>query len=444
MAPGQPRYFRNFGRDSTDCGAEDMKKFLVRASLAGGALLVSLAATAQLDNRAFLTPLAADSGQSRQLRIRSDVFFFNKDNEYFHKIADGYTLFGVAARPQLTWQPSPRVKLAAGVFFRHDFGNQQGRYGSSRLQQIRPALTAVVQGGGETHRWRFLFGTLDGHLHHALAEPLYDFERVMLRRVEEGIQLTGEKGRMRYDAWVNWERMQYPLDSAQEAVSGGLSALVDVVGGHRRQAVPGAALSADDKTVHWKYAKFADGSSQTYYKRFGLRIPVQFTGRHLGGQLDTLELPLQTYFVGATGLRAIWQFDTTKFFRSLRLEALTTGVLDYSFTRRLPFPSGRGLYLNAGLETKLTTIWVSYWRGDGFASPGLGGVLYSSLGTTVKNPGYFERRRELLIVRLTHDYRLWGHGFLTTRAEPYYDLRNRRFEFSLGLYLTGLLDERLH
>jgi hypothetical protein len=73
----------------------------------------------------------------------------------------------------------------------------------------------------------------------------------------------------------------------------------------------------------------------------------------------------------------------------------------------------------------------------------LGGVLYSSLGSVVKAPGHFERQRELLIVRFTHDYRLWDHGYLTTRAEPYYDLRNRRFEFNLGLYFTGLLDERL-
>lgn len=401
-----------------------MHKIGLRGGLLGAALLTTLVSRAQLDNRAFLTPLAADSGQARQLRVRAEVFFFNKDNEYFGKIADGYTLFGVTARPQLTWQPTPWVKLAAGVFFRQDFGNQGGPNGSSRVQQIRPALTAVVQ----SDSWRFLFGTLDGHLHHGLAEPLYDFERVMLRRPEEGIQLTGDAGRLRYDAWINWERMQYPRDSVQEAVSGGFSGLIDVVGGHRHYPIPGAALGADDP---------APG------RRFGLRVPVQFTGRHLGGQIDTIDLPLQTYFVGATGLRGVWRFDSAAFIRGLRVEALGTGFLDYSFTPRLPFPSGRGLYLNAGLETKLNTIWISYWRSDGFASPGLGGVLYSSLGTTVNNPGYRERQRELLIVRFTHDFRLWQTGHLTSRAEPYYDLRNKRFEFNLGLYLTGLLDERL-
>ena len=401
-----------------------MKKNLVIRAIAALALLIPLAGRAQLDNRAFLTPLAADSGQTRQLRVRTDFFFFNKDNEYFGKIADGYTLFGVTARPQLTWQPTARVKLAAGVFFRQDFGNQLGPNGGSRLRQIRPALTAVVQGDS----WRFLFGSLDGHLHHGLAEPLYDFERVMLRRPEEGTQLTGDVGRLRYDAWINWERMQYPHDSVQEAVSGGFSGLVDVVGGHRRHPIPGAALGADDA---------APG------RRFGLRVPVQFTARHIGGQIDTIDRPLQTYFVAATGLRAVWRFDSAAFIRGLRLEALGTGFLDYSFTPRLPFPSGKGIYLNAGLETKVNTIWISYWRGDGFASPGLGGVVYSSLGTTVQAPGHRERHRELLIVRLTHDYHLWQSGTLTTRAEPYYDLRNRRFEFSLGLYLTGLLDERL-
>ena len=406
-------------------------------------LLNSLAARAQLDNRAFLTPLAADSGQARELRVRVPVFFFNKDNEYFGKIADGYTLFGVAARPQLTWQPTAHVKLAAGVFFRQDFGNQQGPNGGSRLRQIRPALTAVWQADS----WRFLFGALDGHLHHGLAEPLYDFERVMLRRPEEGIQFTGDTKRLRYDLWINWEHMQYPRDSAQEAVSGGLSALIDVVGAHQPSRIPGASLAADDPWHPSRY-HFSGGIVPTEWTKrhsrsFGLRIPIQFTGRHIGGQIDTIDRPLQTYFVGATGLRAVWRWDSTYFLHGLRLEALGTGFLDYSFTRRLPFPSGKGIYLNAALETKLTTLWLSYWRGDGFSSPGLGGVVYSSLGTTVSNPGYYRRHRELIILRLTHDYRLWNHGFLTTRAEPYYDLLDKRFEFNLGLYLTGLLDERV-
>ncbi len=422
-----------------------MHKIGTRTGLLAVALLTTLAARAQLDNRAFLTPLAADSGQARQLRVRAEVFFFNKDNEYFHKIADGYTLFGVTARPQLTWQPTARVKLAAGVFFRQDFGNQLGANGGSRLRQIRPALTAVVQGGEGGNSWRFLFGTLDGHLHHGLAEPLYDFERVMLQRQEEGIQFTGQTGRLRYDAWINWEKMQYPRDSAQEAVSGGFSGLIDVLGGHWPRKIPGAALAADESrmaTARTYYLR--DGTCTSDFSGFGIRLPIQFTARHLGGQIDTIDLPLQTYFVGATGLRAMWHWwDPKDFIRGLRLEALGAGYLDYSFTPRLPFPSGKGLYLNAGLETKLNTLWVSYWRGDGFASPGLGGVLYSSLGTTVNNPGYRERQRELLIVRFTHDFRLWQTGHLTSRAEPYYDLRNKRFEFNLGLYLTGLLDERL-
>jgi hypothetical protein len=425
-----------------------MKKLLVLKQALLGLLLFPLAVAAQVDNRAFLTPLYADSSHNRQLRIRSDVFFFNKDNEYFHKIADGYTLFGVTARPQLTWQPSARVKLAAGVFFRQDFGNQLGPNGGSRLRQIRPALTAVVQGDS----WRFLFGSLDGHLHHGLAEPLYDFERVMLKRPEEGIQLTGDYKRLRYDAWINWERMQYPHDSVQEAVSGGFSGLIILNKRYKELSqsgryVPGTRLSVDVPGVD-RHPMFRGDTSHFMSERpIGWRIPIQFTARHIGGQIDTIDRPLQTYFVGATGLRAVAVFSESNlsraFVKSVRLEALVTGFLDYSFTRRIPFPSGRGLYLNAGLETKISTIWVSYWRGDGFASPGLGGVLYSSLGTVVKSPGYYERQRELIIVRLTHDYALWNHGFLTTRAEPYYDLRNKRFEFSLALYLTGLLDERL-
>lgn len=394
-----------------------MKNLSRLASLVSALTFFSTVALAQLpDNRAFLTPLAADSSQARQFRFRAETFFFNKDNEYFWRIADGYTLFGVAARPQLTWQPTSRIKLAGGVFFRQDFGN-------SRVQQIRPAITLVVQGDS----WRFLFGSLDGHLHHALAEPLYDFERVMLRRPEEGIQLTGDAGRLRYDVWLNWERMQYPHDSVQERITGGFSGLIDVVGGHRRHPIPGAALGADDP---------APG------RTFGLRIPVQFTGKHIGGQIDTIDKPLQTYFNGATGLRGVWRFDSAQFVRGIRLEALGSGFLDYSFTRRLPFKNGHGLLLSGGIQTQLGSLWASYWRGDGFIADA-GGALYQSLGRTVASPGHVERHRELVIVRLENTFHLWEKGYLVSRAEPYYDLLNRRFEFNLGLYLTGLFDERL-
>ncbi len=424
-----------------------MHKIASRAGLLLAALLTALAANAQFDNRAFLTPLAADSGQAQQLRVRAEVFFFQKDNEYFGKIADGYTLFGVTARPQVTWQPTARIKLAAGVFFRQDFGNQAGPNGSSRLQQIRPALTAVVQGDS----WRFLFGSLDGHLHHGLAEPLYDFERVMLRRPEEGIQLTGDDSLIRYDVWVNWERMQYPYDSLQERLTGGLNVLVDLLGGHRTRQW---SLPNSPQFVTIPGYRLTAGDEPRIGKSFGLRLPIQVTARHQGGQIDTIDRPLQTYFSAATGLRAVlrsnnWYIDQTGrhghkgFYRIIRLEALGIGFLDRSFMQALPFPSGKGIYLNAGVESwGGTTLGVSYWRGDGYVAFD-GGRLYQSVSTTVNNPAYAERRRELLILRLAHDFTLNKFGYVTTRAEPYYDLRNRRFEFSLGLYLTGLLDERI-
>lgn len=408
---------------------EKMKNLSQLASLVSAILFFSTTALAQLpDNRAFITPLYADSSQARQLRFRAETFFFNKDNEYFWRIADGYTLFGVAARPQLTWQPTARIKLAGGVFFRQDFGGR-------RVQQVRPAITLVVQGDS----WRFLFGSLDGHLHHALAEPLYDFERVMVQRPEEGIQLTGTSGPLRYDAWVNWEKMQYRRDSVQEVVSGGFSGLIDLIDGKRGHwdrgeywRVPGTMLTRDDP-----------GRGH----RFGLRIPVQFTGKHIGGQIDTVDKPLQTYFNGATGLRLLWinprNFSEEKpFVRGARLEALGNGFLDYSFTRRLPFKNGRGLLLSGGIQTKLGSLWASYWRSDGFIADA-GGSLYQSLGRTVNYPGHVERHREVVIVRLENTFHLWKNGFLVSRTEPYYDLLNKRFEFNLGLYLTGLFDERL-
>lgn len=355
-----------------------------------GWLGASTPARAQLDNRAFLFRAPLGPAYERQLRLDVQGFLFNKDNEYFNKIDPGLTYFGAQLAPRLVYYPAGNLRLEAGVYLWKD-------YGTPRLQQVRPLFTLKYRQGPHT----LLFGNIEGHLHHGYIEPLFDFERVITNRLEEGLQYQLQTPRTTLDAWVNWQRQQYRFSNFQEEVAGGLSSEHRLLG----------------DSTGWL-----------------LQLPVQFTATHRGGQLDTIDVPLQTLFNAATGLR-VRRALAGNFASAASFDGYVTYFTDYSFTDVLPFSRGTGLYLNAGLDTRLSNLQVAYWQGNGFISP-LGGRLYRSVSVSVADPNYTERERQLLILRVLRDYKLPGNLVLTTRFEPLYDLNNGLFDFSFALYLN--------
>jgi hypothetical protein len=362
-------------------------------------------AWAQLDNSAFASPApgrdwarmaAPDSTASPvgagveggDVRLALNSFTFFKDNEYFNKIVEGYTLFGTQLNPQLVYYPTKDLRLEAGLFLWKDFGNPA-------LQQVRPTFRATWTKGPH----QFIVGNIRPHLNHNYVEPLFNFERVMLAPLEEGLQYRLRTSRAFLDVWVDWQRQQYRYSNFQEEIAGGLSSSFQLIGGN------GAPWSVS--------------------------IPLQFTATHHGGQIDTLDKPLQTLFNEAAGVELVHAVGSAR----LRLNAYALGFQDHSFVNQLPFRNGTGYYLNGTLQTKYADVMLSYFEGRRFISP-LGGDLYQGLSRSVTDPGYSEATRQLLLLRLMRDFRIDDAAALTVRLEPVYDLNARLLDFSLGVYLN--------
>ena len=355
-----------------------------------------------IDNSASLSSLMAGSlpelkaatAAAGDLRLSLRAFVFFKDNEYFNKIADGYTLFGTQLNPQVVYYLTANLRLEGGVLLWKDFGNP-------RLQQVRPTFRATYTKGNSA----FIFGNILPHLNHGYIEPLFNFERVMLKPLEEGLQYRYRSSRVALDAWVDWQRQQYRYSSYQEEIAGGFNGAL--------------RLTGDDSPVQ-------------------LTLPVQFTATHHGGQIDTINKPLQTLFNGATGLEACYVPLTVAGaarLRALRLQAYLVGFNDHSFTYQLPYRRGSGLYLNATAETRYLNLMLSYWQGHRFAAP-LGGDLYQSVSRTVADPTYTEANRRILILRLLRDFSLGEAAAITVRVEPGYDFRAKTTDFAAGIYLN--------
>ena len=325
-----------------------------------------------------------------QLRLSLSSFTFFKDNEYFNKIVDGYTLFGTQLNPQLVYFPSKDLRLEGGVFLWKDFGNPE-------LQQVRPTFRVTYT----VKKHEFILGNIRPNLNHNYIEPLFNFERVMLKPLEEGLQYRYLGDRLFVDVWVDWLRQQYRYSNYQEEIAGGLSSSY-------RLTRPESAIQ--------------------------VALPFQFTGQHHGGQIDTLNKPLQTLFNEAVGIEARMMLGNRH--RALRFNGYVLGFQDHSFTfGQLPFKYGNGLYLNTTLETRYADVMLSYWQGSRFISP-LGGDLFQSLSRTVSDPGFLDRERRILLVRLLRDFRISDAAALTVRVEPLYDFNIQLLDFSFGVYLN--------
>jgi hypothetical protein len=334
---------------------------------------------------------AATPAVAGELRISLNAFTFFKDNEYFNKIVDGYTLYGTQLNPQLVYYPTKDLRLEGGVFIWKDFGNPE-------LKAVRPTFRATWTTGKQ----QIILGNIRANLHHNYIEPMFNFERVMLNPLEEGIQMRYTGSRLFVDQWVDWQRQQYRYSNYQEEVAGGLTS---------------------------SYRISPDNS------RWTVAIPFQFTAIHHGGQIDTLDKPLQTVFNEAFGLEARRTLDGPTL-RAFRFNGYVLGYQDYSFTKgQFPFQYGRALYLNGTLETRYADVMVSYWQGSRFMAP-LGGDLYQSASRTVSNPTFLDPKRNIVFVRLMRDFRISDGAALTARVEPVFDLNAKLLDYSFGMYLN--------
>jgi hypothetical protein len=338
---------------------------------------------AQLDNRAFDQRFRLDSIQKLSFRFNS--LGFVRNNEFFGPIADGYSLFGYQLNPRITYQPAPNVVLEAGVFFKSDFGQE-------RITQLAPTFTVKFR-----HRnWNYLFGTLEGSVSHNLIEPLYNFERLLQQRIENGLQINHQTDRTFFDGWISYLQNTRPGYTRQEQFWGGISSEFSLI--HK----PG----------------------------FRLTIPLQLTVFHAGGQNIVSPLPVRTALNAAGSVSLTWLNGVSGFLRSVRLD---TYVVGYSENAEKSY-SGGAFYPNLTLRLKPLTVVASYWRGNAYRAE-LGGDLYQSY-TRRFNSTYEEANRQLLIMRFLKDISITDGLSVTVRFEPHYDLGNGKFEHSEGVYIN--------
>lgn len=356
----------------------------------------SLKCIAQLDNSFFYDSTSNATGKTRNLYLNIDVNGFLKNTEYFNKIVEGRTLFGYQVIPRVTYYPNEYTTIEAGVYTWKDFGNSQ-------FSAVEPFFRFKY----EKNDIALVFGNLYGSLSHQLIEPIYEFERFINHRTEQGLQFKINKKLLYSDNWIDWRKMIYEGSDFQENILAGTNTIFKPI-----------------NKSSWK-----------------VNFPFQFHIHHLGGQinaplkLDSTKIPSELVFNAAFGNKVTYTIGNG-FFQELEASNYLLGFRNSSSAAYPAFlKEGSALYCNLKIKFKrLGETYISYWNGHNYSSA-TGGVIFRSESTVPTFLGFQEKNRNLLIVRQIITFNISNEIRMQLRLEPYMDLNRSVVEIAYGFYI---------
>lgn len=316
-----------------------------------GVVLMGSKATAQLNNSYFFNKSA--QLKAGQAAVSVDNLFYFRNLEYKTHIDEGRTLFGYQLWPTLSYQVADDIRVTGGGFFQKDFG-------ADGFYHHQPTLTLEYRTGKKVFR----LGTLNGSVQHNLVEPLYDFERVIEQRVENGFQFLWNKPRFTLDAWIDWRMVSYPNGTDPERFFIG--------------------TVAEPKWIKREHIQFS--------------TPYQMVIYHQGGEIDTSGMPTLSQFnfdyAGRLTIKPEGALD------SIDVQAHFLYYEDIS-TNTVSFIDGLGQYLSIAAYRKNWGMMLNYYDAHQFQAP-LGDVLFQSV--SAKNPALYTRfYRKMVMARLFYE-----------------------------------------
>ncbi len=352
--------------------------------------VIFLPSKGQLNNSSLEWPANYEDVDSGRFYAGFRTLGFMRNNEYFNEVLEGYTLFGYQLNPFLAWQASGNLRFEAGLFLEQSFGEDD-------FTHILPTFTINYT----RNNHQLILGTLQGNVSHRLIEPLYDFENLLDDdRIEYGLQYRFVNNQLFLDTWIDWRQAIAEGDTDQEELLAGISA-------------------------EYKWLNLPASGFSTL---------LQVTGFNRGGQINDSNLPVQTYFNTAFGLKG-WK-NFSGFLSQFSADVYYVAFSDNSGTTLLPFDSGDGFYANLFLNTRTGLgLMLSYWQSEQYFAP-IGGRLYQNYSYRQEQSGEEIGQRDLLFFRLLYERTLADVLHLSLRGEPYLDLNKGEMEWSLGLYLN--------
>lgn len=368
----------------------------VRLNFKNIALIASVMLTqmgyAQLENRIFQQNDSVLQNDTQSVRLNVEMLNYLRNTEYFDLIEKGQTLFGAMLQAQLLYQPYKNFLIKGGFQTRQDFG-------STRYVEVQPVVTISFF----KHKWRYNFGAMQGTANYGFIEPMYNIDKAITNRIENGIQGIYKSDNFYFNNFLVWNEPTYRTTQNQERFTTGFVA-------NRRIT-----------------------DSKSWYVSF----PFQGTLAHRGGQLNNNPNPIFTRINLALGLKLHYKADNGL---RIRTENHWLASGDFSPTITQPYKNGFASWHTLACNYKGFEFMLNYWAGREWQSP-VGTQIYNNYN--VYSITDHRQVRHMLMSRIMYTQNLNKLVMLDLRLEPFYDYEYGRVQYSYSVYLKLNLEKHL-
>ena len=355
-------------------------------------LLTAQKAEAQLNNQIFEQNDSLIPNDTQTVRLHFESINYLRNTEYFDIIETGQTYFGAMLQMHLSYQPYKNVLLKGGLQIKQDFG-------SNRLQSIAPVFSLTIF----KHHWRHNFGMLQGTTNFGLIEPMFNIDRAITNRIENGIQSVYKNKGDYFTNWLVWVTPTYRGATNQEQFNTG----------------------------------FVWDKQLKETKKWRLVFPLQGTLAHRGGQINLGSVPIFSRVNTAVGLKLKY---TANSIYSLRTEHYWLHASDFSPSITQPYKNGFASWHTLAIKRKNVELMFNYWAGREWQSP-IGAQLFNNYN--FYNPYEYRRVRHMAFSRLLFTQKVYNNLMLDLRFEPFYDFEYKAFQYSYSVYLKLNLNRNL-
>lgn len=342
------------------------------------------AAFAQLQNKVFEQNDSFIKGDTQSLRLNIEYFNYYRNTEYFDLIEKGQTLFGSMFQAHLSYQPYENVLMKGGIQTRQD-------YGSTGFVSVQPVFSVSFL----KHRWRYNFGMLQGTVNYGFIEPMYNIDKAITNRIENGIQGIYKSQTFYFNNFLVWNEPTYRTSTNQERFTTGFTA---------------DRLIKRTKNIH-------------------VSLPFQGTLAHRGGQLNGNPTPIFSRVNTAIGLKFNILLNSGLLFRT---ENYWLHSEDFSPNITQPYKNGNATWHTLAMSYKGFELMLHYWAGREYQSP-VGTQIYNNYN--FYNVYEHRQYRHMMMSRIMYTQALHKNLFIDLRLEPFYDQEYKQFQYSYSAYL---------
>ena len=351
-----------------------------------------LNANAQLRNQVFDQNDTLIKGDTQTLKLNLEFFNYYRNTEYFDLIEKGQTFFGSMLQAHLSYQPYQDVILKGGIQTRQD-------YGSPGFVSVQPVFSVSIF----KNKWRYNLGMLQGTTNYGFIEPMYNIDRAITNRVENGMQGIYKSKTFYFNNFLVWNEPTYRTSSNQEKFTVGILSEKQII---------------NNKNIYFS-------------------IPFQGTLAHRGGQLNGNPTPIYSRVNTAIGGKLY--FKSANGF-TIKTENYWLHCEDFSPNITQPFKNGNASWHTLSFLHKGFEVMFNYWAGREYQSP-VGTQIYNNYN--YYNVYEHRQYRHMIMSRFMYTQAIKKGMFFDFRLEPFYDKEYGRFQYSYSLYLKINLERNI-